>query len=86
MVKDSFLNNNYFSHPEHVLLALIADKDKSKRELGVKWIREARRTYTPGEIRRFAKPKEEHINFEAEDYSEILKFDKIEGNASLKLK
>ena len=79
--KESFLHNNYFSHSELVILALLADKDQERRALGVQLILEARPKYKydPKNLRKFRKPKEKDINFEASDYSELLNYDVFEG-------
>ena len=79
--KESFLHNNYFSHSELVILALLADKDQEKRSLGVQLVREARPNYRydPKNLRKFRKPKEKEINFEASDYSNLLNFETSNG-------
>ena len=80
--KESFLHNNYFSHSELVILALLADKDQERRALGVQLILEARPKYKydPKNLRKFRKPKEKDINFEASDYSELLNYDTFKGD------
>ena len=62
-------------------MALLADRDQTKRQLGVNLILEARRNYEydPSHLRKFAKPLEEHINFDATDYSQLLNYDQITG-------
>ena len=79
--KQAFLSNNYFSHSELVILALLADKDQEKRRLGVNLILEAREEYRydPANLRKFRKPKEKDINFEASDYSNLLNYETFEG-------
>ena len=81
--KQAFLNNNYFSHSELVILALLADKDQEKRRLGVNLILEAREEYTydPANLRKFRKPKEKDINFDASDYSNLLNYETFEGKS-----
>ena len=69
--KNSVLNNNWFLHHELILLSMLADSDLSKRRFAVKFIKEARTNPQAG-IREFAKPKEEDMIFDAEEYCDII--------------
>ena len=71
----------YFSFTELVILSLLTDEDKEKRQKGVALIKEAREiklTKDPAEIRYFLKPEETQVNLESDDYSTFLLYDKVE--------
>ncbi|GBM92411.1 hypothetical protein AVEN_240722-1 [Araneus ventricosus] len=66
-----FSNNEYFAHPEHLLLTLLRDSRKHVRELAVRRILAARdkKTKNSGGLRFFKLPK---LNFEAADYIDLI--------------
>ena len=61
--------NDYFGHPENVLLAMIPDDWKEIRELGVCCILKARNRQVVNGVRQFTVPK---LNFDAEDCTTLI--------------
>ena len=77
--KDSFFNNNYFCHIELVILALLGDENKRKRQKAFKFIKQFRDNKTPDDpIRHFRKYTKNEVNLKATDYSNFIKYDKID--------
>lgn len=60
--------NAFFAHPENLLLAMISDKRRDTRELGLRRIIEARKNTTRS-IRVFKLPQ---LNFSATDYVDMI--------------
>ena len=77
--KDSFFNNNYFCHIELVILALLGDEDKRKRQKALKFIQKFRNQKKPDDpIRKFEKYTENQVNLSAHDYSNFIKYDQVD--------
>lgn len=76
-IKECVTFNSYFAHPENVLLAMIADKNKNIRRIGYTKILESRRTVRNG-VRVFEKPSKSQLNFQSDSYHEFIIWDKIE--------
>ena len=80
-VQKAILDNNWFAHIEMVILALLADEDPAKRKIGANLVKRARVGIDEGAtrpLRDFKKPKKDHMNFAAKDYSELLHLGKID--------
>lgn len=75
-VKKYVTYNSFFAHPENMLLAMIADRDKNIRRIGYSKIIDCRKTRTEG-LRTFAKPTKKQLNFHSDAYHELLIWDKI---------
>ncbi|CAB0021076.1 unnamed protein product [Nesidiocoris tenuis] len=54
--------NAFFAHPENIILAMLHDRKKEIRQMGVKKILEARTAVQKEEIRKFENPR---LNFMA---------------------
>ena len=67
------MNNCFFLHVEHFILALLSDERRPKRRLGKKLILQARLQRTP-QIRYFQKTLLHELNLNANDYSEFLDY------------
>lgn len=70
--------NAYFAHPENILLSMLTDEDAEIRKLAVQRILESRQEigyYTENTVRKFKVPP---INFEAENYTEMIDWTAIE--------
>lgn len=71
-IRAKLLSNSYFSHPENVLLSMIADKNKAVRENGYNRIIAARKQQTlekpDSKVREYKKPCLKHINFTCSEY------------------
>ena len=77
--KDSFFYNNYFCHIELVILALLGDEDKRKRQKALKFIQKFRDQKKPDDpIRKFQKYTENQLNLLAHDYSNFIKYTKVD--------
>ena len=77
--KESFFNNNYFCHVELVILALLADENQRKRQKAFNLIKKYRDNKKPDDpIRRFRKYTEVEVNLQAHDYSNSIKYDKVD--------
>ncbi|GBM69660.1 hypothetical protein AVEN_124442-1 [Araneus ventricosus] len=73
-----------FAHPEHLMLAMIQDNRKHIRELGLRRILKARQLdQKRTTFRTFMPPK---LNFEAQDYSEIINWMDCDLSSPLFLK
>ena len=75
--KGSLLNNNFCMHPEMILVALLGDPEKSKREMAFDIIMDVRQQPTDEDIRLFEKPTLEQVNFDATDYSDMIKWSEV---------
>ena len=72
MLSTLWSNGMFFSHPDHLLLVITQDDEKSTREFGLQRIQKARLIEARGKtVRTFMAPK---INFSVEEYSEITKW------------
>lgn len=77
-VDSAIQRNAYFAHPENLLLCMVADPRRHIRELALRRILKARSSKKDSDkqnIRVFKIPK---LNFEAEDYSDIVDWQNIE--------
>lgn len=64
--------NDYFAHHENLLLAMVTDERNHIRELGFRRIMKAKQAISESDsIRIFKLP---NLNFEAKDYTEIIKW------------
>lgn len=69
-------HNSYCLHSENIQLAMITDPDQTIRSQGYEIIRTAR-CKPPAKIREFRVPKHQ-INFDADVYTNIIKWDNIQ--------
>lgn len=60
--------NNYYAHPENMLLCMLTDERKHIRELALRRLLKAR-SEQKNEVRKFVTPK---LNFKAEDYIDMI--------------
>lgn len=75
IVKPFMSRNAYFAHPEHVLLAMLCDICKKKREKAVHRILNIREYQQCSQIRRFTVPQ---INFDAQEWDDIINWDSVQ--------
>lgn len=75
-IKEIIGRNNYFIHPENLLISMITDADKEIRDKGYRKIMEARRTSSPN-LRIYEKLEPDEINFSCRHYSDILNWDNV---------
>ncbi|XP_050513185.1 uncharacterized protein LOC126888821 [Diabrotica virgifera virgifera] len=68
VAQSSLQRNAFMAHPEHILLGMLFDSRKHIRALAGKWIEKARQTET--RAHRVFKPPQ--VNFEAEDYIDLI--------------
>lgn len=61
--------NGYFANPENILLTMITDERQHVRELALRRVMKFKINSTSNEIRIFNVPA---INFDAEDYTELI--------------
>lgn len=66
--------NGYFAHPENILIAMLADSRVNIRELGLRRILKSRDHILETEIRKF---KISQINFEANEYYELINWQSV---------
>lgn len=72
-VVDPVLQRNaYFAHHENLLLAMVTDERNHIRELGFRRIMKAKQAISESDSIRIFKPP--NLNFEAKDYTEIIKW------------
>ena len=77
--QESLLNNNYFMNHELIIVALLADPEKSLRKMAFDLITEARsKPVVQGKIRFFEKPAKENVMFDASHYWEMLDFTTVD--------
>ncbi|KAK3926428.1 Inner tegument protein [Frankliniella fusca] len=74
VVHESISINGFFAHPENLLLAMVTDARKDVRELAVERIVEARQRSPGRRIRSFVVPR---INFDAQEYSQLVFWDRV---------
>ncbi|KAK3922336.1 Methylsterol monooxygenase 1-3 [Frankliniella fusca] len=74
VVHESISINGFFAHPENLLLAMVTDARKDVRELAVERIVEARQRSPGRRIRSFVVPR---INFDAQEYSQLVFWDSV---------
>ena len=72
-------NNNYFAHPENILLTAVGDMNEENRRYGIENIIAARRKLNPRDcnIRTFDK-KNIALNFSAASYMDIIDWTKCD--------
>ena len=70
-VKSTLQTNFYAIHPENMLLAMVFDPSKQKQAVE---IIQSRRKKDYKRIRKFHWPKTAKINFEAEQYCDLINF------------
>ncbi|BES87539.1 Hypothetical protein NTJ_00345 [Nesidiocoris tenuis] len=66
--------NAFFAHPENIILAMLHDRKKEIRQMGVKKILEARTAVQKEEIRKFENPR---LNFMASDYVNMIAWTEV---------
>ena len=76
IVKPVIERNAYSAHSENILLAMLADTDKQIRKKGLEKISEIRwgRPFGNTKFRSFVAPQ---INFDAEDYYELISWESV---------
>lgn len=80
VVQKSLQNNGYFLHVENVLISMITDTRKNIRNIAYSRILNARinrRQNTPNPLRTFTKLKATQLNFDCNDYFEMIDWRKL---------
>lgn len=76
------MNNSFFLHPEHLILALLSDKRKMKRKQGKQLVMKARASEDAIDgVRLYEKIELHQINLKAENFWKI----KFESSISSKM-
>ena len=81
-VKEYFLINGWWFHPENVLACALVSPESTPqmKKKALKIILEARareRAENTGEIRYFINPKEDQLNFDAPNFLEVLRWNQL---------
>lgn len=74
VVNETIQRNAFFAHPENITIGMLCDSRLNVRQAAVHRILESRLTSTATTIRVFKIPE---INFEADDYTNLINWDKI---------
>jgi hypothetical protein len=77
IIADVLQRNNYFCHPENLLLAMLISTDEIIRDFAIEKILKARDSVSKfeGQVRPYIKPQ---VNFEASNFTELIDWDKEE--------